>query len=301
MAQLHHKLIYDINKRRYRLVEPLVQSAPGAPGDFISHYDLRIEFDKRQDQVAFEHKYPSPDLPVQLTLALEEPRHIYTPLFRDGQDAAVQKLPFKTLAVSPDALNPGERKFIEDLHGFLSNPVNQGRLKGFTFYLMRNVESLRSVGVYLDTETRAYFPDFVLWAVSKEITHILLIDPKGQSGIQDWESLQGVNAKVAVAHNGVLSELAQALDRANARRFKVDSFILLRKSSPLGKPKGSLYDNKIVADMMRKHVLHLHWAPEVNGKRTDEDGYTVPPPPDERCYLERMLTCAGLIKTAGID
>lgn len=200
VAQLHHKLVYDINKRRYRFGEPLVQSSAGAPGDFISHYDLHIEFDKQAEQTAFNHKYPSPALPEQLSLLLEEPRHIYAPLLRDGQDRALQKaLTFKTINISPDALNPGERKFVEDLHGFLSNPVQQGRLRAFSFYLMRNVESLRSVGVYLDTETRAYFPDFVLWAVGKSVTHILLVDPKGQTGIQNRASLQGVNAKVALA------------------------------------------------------------------------------------------------------
>jgi len=56
------------------------------------------------------------------------------------------------------------------------------------------------------------------------------------------------------------------------------------------------YIEQFISDMMRKHVLHLHWAPEVNGKRVDEDGDTVPPPPDGRCYVERMLTCAGLLK-----
>ena len=70
----------------------------------------------------------------------------------------------------------------------------------------------------------------------------------------------------------------------------------MRKSSPLGKPKGSMYDKKIIDEMVRKHVLHLHWAPDVNGKRVDEDGDMVPPPPEERCYLERMLTCAGLLE-----
>jgi hypothetical protein len=295
VAQLHHKLIYDINKRRYRYGEPLAQSVPGVPGDFLSHYDLRIEFDKQTEQVAFDVNYPSPNLPEQLSLKLEEPRHIYGPLLRDGQDRAVQALPLKTVNISPDALNPGERKFVEDLHGFLINPVHQGRLQGFSFYLMRNVESLRSVGVYLDTETRAYFPDFVLWAVGKSLTHILLVDPKGQSGIQDWDSLQSVNAKVALAYSGVLPELALALSGGTAHRFKVDSFIVLRKTSPLGKPKGSIYDMKVIADMERKHVLHLHWAPEVNGKRLDEDGSTAPSPPDGRCYLERMfaLACVG--------
>ena len=302
VAQLHHKLIYDINKRRYRFGEPLAQSSLGAPGDFISHYDLRIEFDKEAEKTAFNAKYPPPklseppELPEQLGLFVQEPRHIYGPLLRDGQDRALQKaLTFKTLHISPDALNPGERKFVEDLHGFLSNPVQQGRLKDFAFYLMRNVESLRSVGVYLDTETRAYFPDFVLWAVGKKTTHILLVDPKGQTGIQSWDSLEAVNAKVALAYSGALPELALALGRHDpTRRFKVDSFVLLRKSSPLGTAK-PVYDLKLVAEMQRKHVLHLNWAPDMGGRRVDENGDSAPPPPDGVCYLERMLACAGLI------
>ncbi|MHB8951022.1 MAG: hypothetical protein ACYC4S_18530 [Rhodoferax sp.] len=136
----------------------------------------------------------------------------------------------------------------------------------------------------------------MLWAVGKSVTHILLVDPKGQTGIQDWTSLQGVNAKVALAHSGVLPDLARALARGTTRRFKVNSFILLRKSSPLGTARsGTFYDPKVVADMERKHVLHLNWAPMVNGRRVDEEGNTMPPPPDDRCYLDRMLTCAGVI------
>lgn len=295
VAQLHHRLIYDLNKRRYRTDEPLVQDTKDQPGDFIDHYDVRLEFEKEADQKAFESSYPAPRVPVQLTLDLQETRHIYAPLLKDRQDKDVAKLRYKGIAISPDALNPGERKFVQDLHVFLAHPVQQGRLKGFDFYLMRNVESLRSVGVYLDTETRAYFPDFVLWAVGKDRTHILLIDPKGQSGIQDWHSLKAVNAKVALAQSRDLTELARKLTAEAGRRCKVDSFILLRKSSPLGRANGGLYDVNIVDEMQRRHVLHLNWAPDDEGTRLDEDGDALPAPPDGRCYLERMLTCAGVL------
>ena len=300
VAQLHHRLIYDLNKRRYRTDEPLTQSRQGQPGDFIDHYDVRLEFAKEADQKAFEFRYPDPKEPipppVQLTLDLQDPRNIYAPLLlREGQDKPDVMLRYKGIAISPDALNPGERKFVQDLHVFLAHPVQQGRLKGFDFYLMRNVESLRSVGVYLDTETRAYFPDFVLWAVGKDRTHILLIDPKGQSGIQDWHSLRAVNAKVALAQSRDLTELARKLTAEAGRRCKVDSFILLRKSSPLGRANGSLYDVNIVEEMQRRHVLHLNWAPDDEGTRLDEDGDALPVPPDGRCYLERMLTCAGVL------
>lgn len=296
LAQLHHKLIYDINKRRYRINEPLQQASPGEPGDFISHFDVRLEFGLQAEKQTFEQNYPAPQLPQQLCLTLAENRHIYLPMLRDGQDKQVQGMQLKGLSISPDALNPGERKFVEDLHAFLANPVQQGRLQGFSFYLMRNVETLRSVGVYLDSESRAYYPDFVLWAVGKKKTHVLLIDPKGQSGIQDWNSLQAYNAKVALAKSGDLRELATQLTKATGRDCQVDSFILLRKSSPLGRANGTLYDLKLVNEMQARHVLHLNWAPfDVNGKQWDEDGDAVPLPPDGRCYMERLLNCAGVV------
>lgn len=298
VAQLHGKLIYDLNKRRYRFGEPLRQSAEGESGDFINHYDLRIEFDKEADKAKFEATYPSPNLPTQLPLTLRESRHLYAPLLKNAEDKEVKLcFTFKTLSISPDALNPGERKFVQDLHVFLSNPVNQGRLRKFDFYLMRNVESLRSVGVYLDSETRAYYPDFVLWAVSDKKTHVLLVDPKGQSGIQNWESLKDpYNAKVALATSPELLELARQLTSVSGKAAKVDSFILLRKTSPLGRANGAHYDLAQVEDMQRRHVMHLNWAPaNEQGGRFDEEGNPVSQPPDQRCYVERMLACAGLL------
>lgn len=300
IAQLHHKLIYDINKRRYRIAEPLAQAQPGQPGDFISHYNLRLSFEKEADKTAFEAKFPSPSLPPQLELPLDGSRHVYAPLYRDGKDEDVRNLKLKTIAISPDALNSGERKFVEDLHGFLEEPTWQSRLSAFDFYLMRNVESLRSVGVYLDTETRAYFPDFVLWAVGSKRTHIILVDPKGQSGIIDWNSLTtGSNAKVALAKSPDLAQLGRELGTKLSMECRISSFIVLRKSSPLGKANGTHYDPAVITTMQDKHVLHLDWAPKIKGQRLDEDGDRVPTPPDGRCYVERMFTLAQILEDRG--
>lgn len=296
VAKLHHRLIYDINKRLYRIAEPLKQTQLGQPGDFISHYDVRLAFETEATMSEFKRQFPSPNLPAQLELVLDGTRHIYRPLYRDGRDQSVAKLKFKNISIAPDALNSGERKFVEDLHSFLSDPAWQARLKGFDFYLMRNVESLRSVGVYLDTESRAYFPDFVLWAVSDKKTHILLIDPKGQTGIMNWDTLAvGTNAKVDLAKSAELSELGQKLFSATGIPCAVSSFILLRKSSPLGKATGSGHDASRVAEMEERHLLRLDWAPKINGQRIDEDGDRAAEPPEGRCYLERMLTLAGIM------
>lgn len=298
VAQLHHKLIYDLNKRRYRFDEPLVQAKVGAPGDFIAGYSIKFGFQTEAEKTTFETNYPSSALPPQLELKLEEPHHpyqphIYKPLLRDGTDAGVQELNFKELSISPDALNPGERKFVDDLHAYLQDPTRHGWAAKYGFYLMRNVESLRSVGVYLDTEARAYFPDFVLWVVGRKETTVLLIDPKGQSGILDMHSLKsGTNAKVKLAHSGHLQDLARQLAAASSppRKIAAHSFILLRDSSPLGRLVGSTattIELETVADMERHHVLRLDWSSQ------DESGNTRTSPND-RCYLERMFKLAGL-------
>jgi hypothetical protein len=66
----------------------------------------------------------------------------------------------KHIGISPDKLNAGEKKFLADILQFID--VNYSR-DHREFYLMRNVESLRSIGLYLEGETRAFYPDFVLW------------------------------------------------------------------------------------------------------------------------------------------
>jgi hypothetical protein len=290
ITKLHHKLIYDINTRRYRFNEPLAQVEPGKPGDFIRHYDVRIEFKSGQEKAEFEKNYPAPNIPEQLELDVQESRHLYRPLLRDSTDNASAKLKFNAIAISPDALNPGERKFTEDLHAYLSSPSNRTRFAKYDFYLMRNVESLRSVGVYLDSETRAYFPDFVLWVTGDTETHVLLVDPKGQSGIQDWNSLtSGINAKVLLAKSGHLAELAKNLRSVHGRPFKVNSFILLRDKSPLGKLPTmlTLTNRETIMEMERHHVLRLDWS----DKKEDGSSSNVP---DGRCYVERMFGLAGL-------
>ena len=267
LDKIHHKLIYDINTRQYRIDEPMSQAAAGGKGDFIDKYEVTFEFPNQDRKEAFETRYPdSDDIPEQLELCLNDPRHIYAPLLQQNTAELEKLLKLKAgdlkVSISPDSLNPGERKFVADLHGYLSDPVMKGRYEKYEFYLLRNVQSLRSVGVYLESETRAFFPDFVLWVLHKNWTHIILIDPKGQTGITDWSKMED-NEKVRLATGGHLAELARKLSNRYQRPFKVDSFILLRDSSPMGKPKGQTPDTaqelEIIQMMKAKHLLRLDW------------------------------------------
>lgn len=112
----------------------------------------------------------------------------------------------------------------------------------------------------------------------------------------DWNSISnGANAKVALAHSPDLQDLGRKLGSRTSRPCEVSSFILLRKSSPLGRAIGEIYDPKVVEEMSSRHVLHLNWAPEIYGDRVDEDGDRLPGPPAGRCYLERIFALARII------
>lgn len=264
LEKIHHKLIYDINTRRYRYDEPLAQAPAGGEGDFIDRYTVTLEFPDEARKESFEKTYPT-DVPEQLTLCFKDPRTIYEPLLHQNREELEKDLRLKPntlkLSISPDSLNAGERKFVFDLHEQLSKPYIKGRYEKHEFYLMRNVQSLRSVGIYLESETRAFFPDFVLWVVHRNWTHILLIDPKGQTGITDWSRLEE-NEKVRIATGGHLKELARKLSIRHGKTFKVDSFILLRDSSEMGKLKAQSPtpdEIAMIERMKAKHVLRLDW------------------------------------------
>ncbi|MFI8583158.1 hypothetical protein [Ectopseudomonas khazarica] len=181
----------------------------------------------------------------------------------------MQKYKLKRIGISPDSLNAGERKFLQDILEFIE--VNYPR-DPREFYLMRNVESLRSIGLYLDGETRVFYPDFVLWIVDDKTnqTTLALFDPKGQSGIMREDDLgvsggSAMNDKVRVATSAQLPELAQELTHRTKRQWAVHSFILLRDSSPLGRWRGASPTNQemdLAERMIQQNVLRLDWHPK---------------------------------------
>lgn len=292
LEKVFHKVRYDIDKRKYRY-DIVRQSAPGTPGDFIERYRLSYEFASFDDKQRFES---NPDLRHQLELKLREESadyHIYAPLLSALDDnPALAKLPHKLkhIGISPDSLNAGERKFLRDIIEFIDVKYPRDPRE---FYLMRNVESLRSIGVYLDGETRAFYPDFVLWIVDDKAnkTTLALFDPKGQTGIVNTDSLgldgQGaMNDKVRIARSGQLAELARQLQVETQRHWSVQSFILLRDKSPLGKWKGSAptdTEMELAETMIQHHVLRLDWH------KRNEQGQNATPLRDGDSYLSRIF------------
>ncbi len=289
LEKVFHKVRYDIDKRCYRY-ETVRQSVAGEPGDFIDRYSVSYEFEKDEERRAFEQ---NGGLREQLELCFREPQepyHIYEPLLNEAEEKLLKKHKLQRVGISPDKLNGGERKFLRDILSFIDTNYSRDHRE---FYLMRNVESLRSIGLYLEGETRVFYPDFVLWIVDDKAhkTTLVLFDPKGQTGIVKEDDLglngaDGMNDKVRVATGGQLAELARQLRKRTGRQWDIQSYILLRDTSKLGKWKGAAAADKemeLAEAMIQKGVLRLDWH------QKNEQGQDSVPLRDGRSYLSRIF------------
>ncbi|MGO1343619.1 DEAD/DEAH box helicase family protein [Chromohalobacter japonicus] len=289
LEKVFHKVRYDIDRRQYRF-ETVRQSAPGARGDFIDRYSLTYEFANQEKKVAFEN---DASLNQQIQLDLSEPRgdyHIYEPLLGEATETLLKKHKLERIGISPDSLNTGERKFLRDILTFIDTNYSRDHRE---FYLMRNVESLRSIGLYLEGESRVFYPDFALWIVDDKAnkTTLALFDPKGQTGIVKEDDLgltgdTGMNDKVRVATSGQLVELAKQLQGQTGRQWSLHSFILLRDKSTLGRWKGSAptdQEMELAEAMIKRGVLRLDWH------ATNESNQRSAPLRDGDSYLSRIF------------
>jgi hypothetical protein len=293
LEKIFHKVRYDIDKRRYRF-EPVRQSVAGAPGDFIDRYCVTFEFAKESEKQAFEK---DTGLRAQIELQIKEEQglyHIYEPLLREAAETIIKKHKLQRIGITPDKLNAGEQKFLRDILAFID--INYSR-DHREFYLMRNVESLRSIGIYLEGETRVFYPDFVLWIVDDkhQKNTLALFDPKGQTGIVKEDDLglngpDGMNDKVRVATSGHLVELAREMSKRTGRVWNIHSFILLRDTSPFGRFKGAApndRDMELAELMIQKGVLRLDWHEK------NEQGQTSVRLRDGGSYLSRIFEKLG--------
>jgi hypothetical protein len=92
-------------------------------------------------------------------------RHLYEPLlYLAGSD----------LEIRPAPLNPGERRFVEDLKMYHDSAPDL--LKDKELYLLRNQSRGRGVGFF---EAGNFHPDFIVWLIDGHHEHISFVDPKG--------------------------------------------------------------------------------------------------------------------------
>ncbi len=190
--------------------------------------------------------------------------------------------------VSPDRLNAGEKKFVEDLTEYIK--WNYQRNERYECYLMRNTQK---IGIYVESDAGSYYPDFVLWVLDtqQDITHILFIDPKGQRGIIDERTLDYQNhPKVKLARKSedkTLILLEKQLAAKQGHAFCLNSFLLLRDSSSLGKDQSDAW---VEENMLAHNILRLNWH------ESTEDGSASRLFRDQKSYLDVMFEKAGIRK-----
>ena len=291
LKKLKNKVNWYINNSNYQYQELLNQSTEKIKGDFIDKYYIlktiestkesrgKTTFKKQkeidEEVTAFENEIDA----IAESLKIDTiGNHIYNPLLREVRNNVDGE---KDLKISPDKLNAGEKKFIQDCaHYFKDNKD----FKDYEIYLMRNVETLKSIGIYLNDDSQVFYPDFILWMIKEDTIYINFIDPKGQMGIQDATTLLD-NEKVKIADkttNDTLVRLEKELSTTHNKTFVLNSFLLLRDSSVLGFNNPP---NWIKENLIDKNIFRLNWH------ETDEKNYKVAIDklPDNKSYLDLII------------
>lgn len=297
--RLNRRVVIDVIRKLRNRINAHINSAnyvyePLAREDFIYQYTVTKEFQTREAYEAFraevdnareERENPESEIRKSLVLSLgKHHRHIYEPLLlAPGMSVRATDWEDGEIKVSPDRLNAGEKKFVEDLTAYLQQYArNNSR---YEFYLMRNVGK---IGIYLESDEGCYFPDFVLWAIdtTQEITHVLFIDPKGQRDISD-DRTREYHPKVRLARKSedkTLVTLEKQLAAAQGGTFHLNSFILLRDSSELGNGQTAEW---IAENMEDYHILRLNWHEKTEEGSTSRFS-------ERKSYLEVMFERAGI-------
>jgi hypothetical protein len=149
------------------------------------------------------------------------------------------------------------------------------------------VESLKSIGIYLNDDSEVFYPDFIMWLVAKDKVFINFIDPKGQMGIKDFAT-DSDKEKIKIADkksNATLPNIEKELKRIHKKDFILNSFILLRDSSLLGKEGKSLKADWKKENMISKNILRLDWhLTDEKGSPTDISRWV-----EDKSYLDWII------------
>jgi hypothetical protein len=182
----HMKKVYTKHFRSY-YEKQLKPATLNPQKHIIEKYKIRIYLDKNGEVKGDRHLKPllnfiknseskSIDL-KEITkehkdfntdkILIEFDKHLYFPLLISSSRKDKGDYDF-----SPTGLNTGEKQFINVIKKQLSEEI----FKKKDIVLLRNHEN-QGLGYYLSTEK--YYPDFILWIITKNKQKILFIDPKG--------------------------------------------------------------------------------------------------------------------------
>ncbi|HMQ70344.1 MAG TPA: DEAD/DEAH box helicase family protein [Ignavibacteria bacterium] len=286
VKKVRNKINWHLNSSIY-LYGEIEQSQGDRVGDFIEQYTLVKSFDLSKEEGANKKPKSETELneeidafgktikDVEDSLMINQiGNHVYNPLLLENKSVLKEDV-----KLSPDKLNQGESKFVNDFTNYLDS--NSEKLKDFKVYLMRNVESLKSIGIYLDDDTQVFYPDFIMWMIGKDKIYINFIDPKGQMGINDLNTNE-LKEKIRIADkvaNQTLPNIESQLKLKYKKEFVINSFTLLRDSSELGKNADAEWKKE---NMISKNILRLDWH------EIDEKDNTTDPAKwvDDKSYLD---------------
>lgn len=290
VKKVRNKINWHLNSSIYQYEEDLKQSQGDIKGDFIEKYTLVKSFklskkvgsttkqkseSELNQEVADFHKTLHEKISGLKTDKIGN--HLYEPLLYENTNVLSSDL-----KLTPDKLNKGEKKFVKDFAAYINE--NPEKFKDLDVYLMRNVESLKSIGIYLNDDSEVFYPDFIMWLISKDNVYINFIDPKGQMGTKDFTTEQ-YKEKVTIADkasNPTLPNIEKELKRIYKQEFTINSFILLRDSSELGKNQKSQWKKE---NMIAKNILRLDWHKQDEKENNADQTKLV----DNKTYLDWIL------------
>lgn len=139
---------------------------------------------------------------------LDFDRHVYQPLLAEAGDLPI--------TFDPPGLNPGERKFVEDLKGFCARE-EKGLLVGKKLFLLRNLGKGRGIGFF---ESAGFFPDFILWIKERGRQRVIFVEPHGM--LHENHPLR--NEKVRL-HERLRTDAAGGLARLKVK-LELDAWIV---------------------------------------------------------------------------
>ena len=290
VKKIRNKINWHLNSSIYQYEEDLKQSQGEIKGDFIEKYTLVKSFKLSKKVGATTKQKTEKELnqeiadftttirDIENALIIDKiGNHIYEPLLREN------KLVLKDdVKLTPDKLNDGEKKFVKDFAAYIKEKPE--KFKDFDVYLMRNVESLKSIGIYLNDDSEVFYPDFIMWLIAKDKVYINFIDPKGQMGTKDFATEQ-YKEKVTIADkatNPTLPNIEKELKRIHKKEFSLNSFILLRDSSELGKLAKSVWKKD---NMISKNILRLDWHKQDEKENNADKDKIV----DNKTYLDWII------------
>ena len=141
-------------------------------------------------------------------------RHLYQPLLvADKGDG---------LKFSPPGLNPGERRFVDDLRAYWSE--RQAETPDEELFLLRNQGRGAGIGFF---DNYGFYPDFILWQMTGNRQRIIFIEPHGMLQAPSY-----ANDEKAQLHErlpALAKEISQRSEDPNVK-VRLDSYIVSQTS-----------------------------------------------------------------------